>query len=103
MSERIRCYTTGDEIKNLNEMTDDDKPEFQEISEADLMYMFQDQIFIKDDIILEEEEIMELPNNLTFDVYGPDWYKMKFPGFDDEHYAIMAASAKLENEMINLE
>lgn len=89
MSEkRIRCYTTGDEIKFIDVITEDDKPEFREISDGDLMDMFKD--------LIKEE--VEIPSNLSFEVHGVDWYKAKFPGFDDEYYELMVANDKKENQ-----
>ena len=89
MSEkRIRCYTTGDEIKFIDVITEDDKPEFREISDGDLMDMFKD--------LIKEE--VEIPSNLSFEVHGVDWYKAKFPGFDDEYYELLVANDKKENQ-----
>lgn len=89
MSEkRIRCYTTGDEIKFIDVITEDDKPEFREISDGDLMDMFKH--LIKDEV--------EVPSNLSYEVHGVDWYKAKFPGFDDEYYELMVANDKKENQ-----
>lgn len=85
---RIRCYTSGDEIKFIDVITEDDKPEFREISDGDLMVMFKD--LIKDEV--------EIPSNLSFEVHGVDWYKAKFPGFDDEYYELMVANDKKENQ-----
>lgn len=93
---RIRCYTSGDEIKFLDGITEEDKPEFQDITDDALMDMFQH--------LLRDEP--DIPSELTYEVHGADWYKEKFPGFDDEHYDIMVQSAKqaheLEHETIKL-
>jgi len=85
---RIRCYTTGDEIKQWDEMGEEDKPEFTELSDAGIMSMFKDMIKIEDDGELEVE-----PLGAEFDfseLYGVEYYAEKFPGFSDETYEIMA-------------
>lgn len=93
---RIRCYTSGDEIIELDKMTEEDKPEFQDITDDALMDMFQH--------LLRDEP--DIPSELTYEVHGADWYKEKFPGFDDDHYNIMTQCAKqaheLEHETIKL-
>lgn len=93
---RIRCWTSGDEIIELDKITEEDKPEFQDITDDALMDMFQH--------LLSDEP--DIPSELTYEVHGADWYKEKFPGFDDDHYNIMVQSAKqaheLEHETIKL-
>ncbi len=92
METRIRCYTTGDKIKLQSEITEADKPEFHELSETELLGMFKDLIPV--DIV---EDDIEIPDNLQFNIHGPDWYRDKFPGFKDEYYCMMAEAAELEN------
>jgi len=87
---RIRCYTTGDEIKFIDVISENDKPEFIEISDNDLMNMFKHMI--------KDEEEVEIPTNLSYEVHCVDWYKSKFPGFDDEHYELMVANDKKQNQ-----
>lgn len=87
--ERTRkCFTVGDEIKFIDVITENDKPEFREISDGDLMDMFKD--LIKDEV--------EIPTNLSYEVHCVDWYKSKFPGFDDEHYKLMVDNDKKQNQ-----
>ena len=85
---RIRCYTTGDEIKQWNEMSEEDKPEFTELSDNGLMSMFKDMIKIEDDGELEVEPLG--PEYNFSELFGADYYAEKFPGFCDETYEIMA-------------
>ena len=100
MSERIRCYTSGDEIKTLAEMTEEDKPEFHDITDEELNDMFKHLIPVEvvDD---EEDETVEIPDNIDYEIYGIDWYKMKFPGFDEEYYEMMVKAAKEENAKLD--
>lgn len=99
MSDRLKCYTSGDEIKYLDEMTEDDKPEFHELTDCELMSMFKDLIVI-DEMDVEGEE---LPEELTYEVHGVDWYMVKFPGFTYEQYQIMVDTAKDDNAMEHLD
>ena len=94
--ERKRIYASGDVIKLQSEITEMDKPEFQDISEEQLMFLFKD-LIPKEVISGEMEEEIVLPEFLDFSIYGSEWYRDKFPGFDDEHYELMAKAAALEN------
>jgi|AOAMet1_18_M0_10_1038524.scaffolds.fasta_scaffold11564_2 hypothetical protein len=90
--DRIKCYTSGDEIKFLDDMTEADKPEFHDITDEELNDMFKHLIpveVVEDD----EDETIEIPDNINYEIYGADWYRMKFPGFDEEHYELMAKAA----------
>lgn len=94
MSDRLKCYTSGDEIKYLDEMTEDDKPEFHELTDCELMSMFKDLI----DIEIADDD---LPEELTYEVHGIDWYMVKFPGFTYEQYQIMVDTAKNDNAILD--
>jgi len=93
---RIRCYTTGDEVKRWDEIDEDDKPEFVDLTEEGVMAMFKDMIKVSDEGEIEPEP---LGSEYDFhELYGPEYYAEKFPGFDDETYYIMAKAHKLMNE-----
>ena len=96
MTKRIRCFTTGDEIKIHADMTEEDKPEFHDITDDELHDMFKHLVPVEivDD---DEDENIEIPDNIHYEIYGADWYRMKFPGFEDDHYMMMAEAAKLSN------
>jgi hypothetical protein len=94
--ERKRIYASGDVIKLQSEITEVDKPEFQDISEDQLMFLFKD-LIPKEVISGEMEEEIVLPEFLNFSIYGSEWYRDKFPGFADEHYELMAKAAAIEN------
>ena len=85
---RQRCYTTGDVIKQWNEIEEEDKPEFTELSDAGIMSMFKDMIKIEDDGELEVEPLG--PEYNFSELFGADYCAEKFPGFCDETYEIMA-------------
>ena len=85
---RIRCYTSGDEIKRWDEIDEMDKPEFTELSDGGLMSMFKDLLKTDED---DEYEVEPLGPEYNFDeLYGVEYYAEKFPGFSDETYYIMA-------------
>lgn len=91
---RQRCYTSGDEIKFFDEMTENDKPEFHDISESDLLGMFKG-------VIKELDEVDELPDalksSLTYEPYNEEYYRLKFSGFEDHVYPILADVDKAAN------
>ena len=91
---RQRCYTSGDEIKQWNEIEEMDKPEFTELSEEGIMAMFKDLLKTDDDGELEIEPLG--PEYNFNEVFGAEYYAERFPGFSEETYEIMArASAEL--------
>ena len=95
---RQRCYTSGDEIKRWDEMGEEDKPEFTELSDAGIMAMFKD--MLKTD---ENDEFEVEPLGLEFDfseLYGAEYYAEKFPGFSDETYEIMARTNNDPNAIV---
>ena len=91
---RIRCYTSGDIIKFIDVITEDDKPEFHDISESDLLDMFKG-------TIKELDEVDELPDSLksslTYEPYNEEYYRLKFSGFEDHVYGILAEVDKEAN------
>jgi len=91
---RQRCYTSGDEIKQWNEIEEMDKPEFTELSDEGIMAMFKDLLKTDDDGELEVEPLG--PEYNFSEVFGAEYYAERFPGFSEETYEIMArASAEL--------
>ena len=85
---RQRCYTSGDVIKQWNEIEEEDKPEFTELSDAGIMSMFKDMITTDETGELEVEPLG--PEYNFSELFGADYYAEKFPGFSDETYEIMA-------------
>ena len=85
---RQRCYTSGDMIKRWDEMREEDKPEFTELSEEGIMSMFKDMLKTDDEGELEVEPLG--PEYNFNEVFGAEYYAERFPGFSDETYEIMA-------------
>jgi len=40
-------------------------------------------------------------NSVNYEVYGPDYYQERFPGFADEVYEILAKSTEEENKFVD--
>lgn len=96
--ERLRCYTTGDEIKFLDTITEEDKPEFQELTDDQLMGMFKDMISVKDDTEGEQEpKPHEEDSRFNYSIYDQEWYAMKFRGFPNDVYDLLVEVDKKEN------
>jgi hypothetical protein len=54
------------------------------------------------DYCADEEEYDNLDwNTVNYQVYGPDYYEEKFPGFSEEVYEILAKSTEEENKIID--
>jgi hypothetical protein len=65
----------------INELTEEDKGEFVEMSNDDLQKIISG---------LKVNEEQELGNYFDFNkVYDAEYYSSKFPGFDDEVYNIL--------------
>ena len=84
-------YVVGDEIKNIAEIEECDKPDFIELTEDALAHMFKD--LIKDDA----DECEELGNEYNFsEIYDAQWYAERFPGFTPEEYWFMSKATSLD-------
>ena len=89
------CRTTGDEIKYYDEIKECDKPAFQEMEESDILDMFK---HLMPTVVDESEpEAIELDSRLDFTIYDEEWYRNKFPGLEEETYAILVESDKIRN------
>ena len=98
MVPRQRCYTSGDEIKQWDEMSEEDKPEFTELSDAGIMAMFKDMLKTDEN---DEFEVEPLGPEFDFsELYGAEYYAEKFPGFSDETYEIMAKTHYDQNAIV---
>lgn len=50
----------------------------------------------------DDEDLGNLDwNSVSYEVYGPDWYALKYPGFSDATYEILAKSSKEENKLMD--
>lgn len=96
---RIRCYTSGDEIKFIEDICEEDKPEFHDISERQLFNLFKGLVVNDEPDDAEECDVPDdLKSALTYEPYNAEWYKMKFDGFPDEVYDILADVDKKLNK-----
>ena len=89
------CRTTGDEIKYYDEIKECDKPAYQEMEESAILDMFK---HLMPTVVDESEpEAIELDSRLDFTIYDEEWYRNKFPGLEEETYAILVESDKIRN------
>ena len=86
-------WVGGDNIPLASDITEDDKPDFVELSDEDLKYMFKDLV----PHVAEEEEVGSEYN--FSEIYGPDWYEARFPGFTQEEYWFMSKAGHEENAL----
>ena len=96
VKKRICAYATGDKIKLLSEITEEDKPDFVELTDKELMDMFKDLVVEKKED--EDPEPMEFPSSLNYGIYDEEWYAKKFPGFPEETYNLMVQCDKVDNK-----
>ena len=90
------CRTTGDEIKYYDEIKECDKPAFQEMEESDILDMFK-HLMAPKEVDESEPEVVELDSRFDFTIYDEEWYRNKFPGLEEETYAILVESDKIRN------
>ena len=90
-----KCWTTGDAIKFFDEIKECDKPAFREMEESDILDMFK---HLMPTVVDESEpEAIELDSRLDYSIYGEEWYRNKFPGLEEEAYAILVETDKVRN------
>lgn len=88
----------AERVKNINEITDDDKGQWITHTAEELHEQFKSLMKYTGD----EEEIDNVDwNALNYEPYGEDYYRDKFPGFDNEIYTILAESSKHENAILD--
>lgn len=86
------------DIPSLDELGDLNKGNWVEHDEGNFAKMFEGLL----DYCADEEEYDNLDwNTVNYQVYGPDYYEEKFPGFSDEVYEILAKSTEEENKIID--
>ena len=91
-----KCWTTGDEIKFFDEIKECDKPAFREMEESDILDMFK-HLMVPKEADDSEHEVVELDSRFDFTIYDEEWYRNKFPGLEEETYAILVESDKIRN------
>ena len=90
------CRTTGDEIKFYDEIKECDKPAYQEMEESAILDMFK-HLMVPKEVDDSEHEVVELDSRFDFTIYDEEWYRNKFPGLEEETYAILVESDKIRN------
>ena len=90
------CRTTGDEIKFYDEIKECDKPAYQEMEESAILDMFK-HLMVPKEVDDSEPEAIELDSRLDFTIYDEEWYRNKFPGLEEETYAILVEADKIRN------
>ena len=91
-----KCWTTGDEIKFFDEIKECDKPAYQEMEESAILDMFK-HLMVPKEVDDSEHEVVELDSRFDFTIYDEEWYRNKFPGLEEETYAILVESDKIRN------
>ena len=86
------------DIPSLDDLGDLNKGNWVEHDEGNFAKMFEGLL----DYCADEEEYDSLDwNTVNYQVYGPDYYEEKFPGFSEEVYEILAKSTEEENKIID--
>lgn len=86
------------DIPSLNDLGDLNKGNWVEHDEGNFAKMFEGLL----DYCADEEEWDNLNwNTVNYQVYGPDYYEEKFPGFSEEVYEILAKSTEEDNKIID--
>ena len=90
------CRTTGDEIKFYDEIKECDKPAYQEMEESAILDMFK-HLMVPKEVDDSEHEVVELDSRFDYTIYDEEWYRNKFPGLEEETYAILVEADKIRN------
>ena len=86
------------DIPSLDDLGDLNKGNWVEHDEGNFAKMFEGLL----DYCADEDEYDNLDwNTVNYQVYGPDYYEEKFPGFSEEVYEILAKSTEEENKIID--
>ena len=86
------------DIPSLDDLGDLNKGNWVEHDEGNFAKMFEGLL----DYCADEEQWDNLNwNTVNYQVYGPDYYEEKFPGFSEEVYEILAKSTEEENKIID--
>ena len=86
------------DIPSLDDLGDLNKGNWVEHDEGNFAKMFEGLL----DYCADEEQWDNLNwNTVNYQVYGPDYYEEKFPGFSEEVYEILAKSTEEENKIVD--
>ena len=85
-------------IPSADDLNDKNKGEWIEHDESNFNKMFDGLL----DYCADEDCYDNLDwNSVNYEVYGPDYYQERFPGFADEVYEILAKSTEEENKFVD--
>ena len=88
----------AEKVKNINDITDDDKGQWIHHTAEELHQQFKGLLqYTGDEVEIDNVDWA----SLQYEPYGEDWYREKYSGFDDEIYKILAESSKAENALID--
>jgi len=88
----------AEKVKNINDITDDDKGQWINHTAMELHEQFKSLMkYTGDEVEIDNTDW----SALNYEPYGEDYYRDKFPGFDDEIYTILAESSKAENALLD--
>jgi len=88
----------AEKVKNINDITDDDKGQWINHTAMELHEQFKSLMkYTGDEVEIDNTDW----SALNYEPYGEDYYRDKFPGFDDEIYTILAESSKAENTLLD--
>lgn len=93
-----KCFVVGDEIKKIDEIDENDKPDFVELTDGQLLGMFKDLAKVNDDCDVAEQPLESEYN--FHEIYDAEWYAERFPGFTPAEYWYMANAAEKENNVL---
>ena len=87
-----RCYNRDEAFElglpELPEGAEGDNTSWVQMGEQDVMNMFVDLVDFKDGTDKIDWE------KIDYEIYGEDYYRMKFPHFPDEWYALLVQASK---------
>lgn len=88
-----------EKVKYINEITDEDKGNWIEMTADELHEQFKSLLQFTEDGVSEIDNVDW--DALNYKIYDEDYYRMTTPGLPDEMYKILAESSKHENLLID--
>jgi len=88
-----------EKVKYINEITDEDKGNWVEMTADELHEQFKSLLQFTEDGVSEIDNVDW--DALNFKIYDEDYYRMTTPGLPDEMYKILAESSKHENAVLD--
>jgi len=88
-----------EKVKYINEITDEDKGNWIEMTADELHEQFKSLLQFTEDGVSEIDNVDW--DALNYKIYDEDYYRMTTPGLPDEMYKILAESSKHENAVLD--